>query len=221
MRPVRHRCSGCTSKVRCCRPPHAVRTRWSISWPRPHATRRARRPEHGVRLVTVAPELPGARALVAQLAFGGVAVALGHSDADADDFLAGFDAGAVMCTHLFNAMPTVPPSRSGPRRRRARDTRSQWPGGRVDLRRPPRRPGGGGHGVARAAPGTSGAATSGRHCGTTTNRHARRPGRSPAASSRSMPPSQPRRMAGASVAEATGCVTSRRRGSTRPHRPRA
>jgi N-acetylglucosamine-6-phosphate deacetylase len=60
--------------------------------------------EHGVRLVTLAPELPGARELIAQLAGAGVVVALGHSDATAEEFTAGFDAGASMCTHLFNAM---------------------------------------------------------------------------------------------------------------------
>lgn len=61
-------------------------------------------PAHGVRLVTVAPELPGATELIAQLASAGVVVSLGHSDATADEFMAGFDAGATMCTHLFNAM---------------------------------------------------------------------------------------------------------------------
>jgi N-acetylglucosamine-6-phosphate deacetylase len=61
-------------------------------------------PACSVRLVTVAPELPGARELIAQLAGSGVAVSLGHSMATADEFVAGFDAGATMCTHLFNAM---------------------------------------------------------------------------------------------------------------------
>lgn len=61
-------------------------------------------PAHGVRLVTVAPELPGATELIAQLASAGVVVSLGHSDATAEEFMAGFDAGATMCTHLFNAM---------------------------------------------------------------------------------------------------------------------
>lgn len=61
-------------------------------------------PSDGVRLVTIAPELPGALALIAQLAGDGVVVSLGHSNATADEFTAGFDAGASMCTHLFNAM---------------------------------------------------------------------------------------------------------------------
>ena len=61
-------------------------------------------PRHGVRLVTLAPELPGALALIAQLVGDGVVVSLGHSWATADQFTAGFDAGASMCTHLFNAM---------------------------------------------------------------------------------------------------------------------
>lgn len=61
-------------------------------------------PALGVRVVTVAPELPGALELIAQLAGAGVVVSLGHSTATAGEFLAGFDAGATMCTHLFNAM---------------------------------------------------------------------------------------------------------------------
>ena len=62
------------------------------------------RPEHGVRLVTVAPELPGARALVAQLAVRRCRRGARPLRRRRRDFLAGFDAGAVMCTHLFNAM---------------------------------------------------------------------------------------------------------------------
>ena len=41
-------------------------------------------------------------------------VALGHSDATGGDFTAGFDAGATMCTHLFNAMRPVHHREPGP-----------------------------------------------------------------------------------------------------------
>jgi N-acetylglucosamine-6-phosphate deacetylase len=47
-------------------------------------------PAEGVRLVTLAPELPWARQAIAELARRGV-----------------FDAGARYATHLFNAMPTL------------------------------------------------------------------------------------------------------------------
>lgn len=61
-------------------------------------------PSHGVRLVTIAPELPGARELIAQLAGVGVVVSLGHTLASVSEFVDGVDAGATMCTHLFNGM---------------------------------------------------------------------------------------------------------------------
>ena len=61
--------------------------------------------EHpAVRLVTVAPELPGAIALIERLAARGIAVALGHSGASAEIARAAFDAGARLVTHVFNAM---------------------------------------------------------------------------------------------------------------------
>jgi N-acetylglucosamine-6-phosphate deacetylase len=60
-----------------------------------------------VRLVTLAPELPGARAVIATLAARGAVVSAGHSLATYDEAAAGFDAGARYATHLFNAMPTL------------------------------------------------------------------------------------------------------------------
>lgn len=59
---------------------------------------------HGVALVTLAPELPGALEVIAELVDRGVVVSLGHSNASVDESMAGFDAGAQMGTHLFNAM---------------------------------------------------------------------------------------------------------------------
>lgn len=61
-------------------------------------------PEHGVRLVTLAPELSGARAAIAELVDRGVRVSLGHTAASAAEARDGFGAGATMGTHLFNAM---------------------------------------------------------------------------------------------------------------------
>jgi N-acetylglucosamine-6-phosphate deacetylase len=57
-----------------------------------------------VRCVTVAPELPGALALVRALAARGVRVSLGHSAASYDEAVRGLEAGATGITHCFNAM---------------------------------------------------------------------------------------------------------------------
>jgi N-acetylglucosamine-6-phosphate deacetylase len=62
-------------------------------------------PESGVRLVTLAPELPGALDVVEALAGRGVIVSAGHSMATYDEAIAGFNAGIRYGTHLFNAMP--------------------------------------------------------------------------------------------------------------------
>jgi N-acetylglucosamine-6-phosphate deacetylase len=57
-----------------------------------------------VRLVTLAPELPGAEALVEKLLRREIAVSCGHSDATAEEANAAFDLGVRSVTHLFNAM---------------------------------------------------------------------------------------------------------------------
>jgi N-acetylglucosamine-6-phosphate deacetylase len=61
-------------------------------------------PEAGVRMVTLAPELPGALDLVGELSERGVVVAAGHTDADAATGRAAVDAGVRYATHLLNAM---------------------------------------------------------------------------------------------------------------------
>src|SRR5580765_8246848 len=57
-----------------------------------------------VRLMTLAPELPGASGLIVRLLDRGVTVSLGHSDATAEQAEAAFDLGVRTVTHLFNAM---------------------------------------------------------------------------------------------------------------------
>ncbi|HEX4521122.1 MAG TPA: N-acetylglucosamine-6-phosphate deacetylase [Gaiellaceae bacterium] len=57
-----------------------------------------------VRLMTLAPELPGALPLIEHLLGRGIVVSLGHSDATADQANAAFDLGVRTVTHLFNAM---------------------------------------------------------------------------------------------------------------------
>ncbi len=57
-----------------------------------------------IRLMTIAPELPGALELIAHAAALGVRVSLGHSDATAVQARSGIAAGARSATHTFNAM---------------------------------------------------------------------------------------------------------------------
>ena len=57
-----------------------------------------------VRLVTLAPELPGAEEVIPYLARRGVVVSMGHTDATYEQAARGVDLGATLVTHLFNAM---------------------------------------------------------------------------------------------------------------------
>ncbi len=57
-----------------------------------------------IRLVTVAPELPGAPEMIEHAAHLGVRVSLGHTNATAAEARAGIAAGARSATHTFNAM---------------------------------------------------------------------------------------------------------------------
>jgi N-acetylglucosamine-6-phosphate deacetylase len=57
-----------------------------------------------VRLVTLAPELPGAGRIVEKLLRREIAVSCGHSDATAEEANTAFDQGVRSVTHLFNAM---------------------------------------------------------------------------------------------------------------------
>jgi len=57
-----------------------------------------------VRMMTIAPELPGALEVIAEAARRKVCVSIGHSDAVAEAARAGVRAGARHATHTFNAM---------------------------------------------------------------------------------------------------------------------
>jgi len=61
--------------------------------------------DRGIRMVTLAPELPGALGVIEALCSRGVLVSAGHSIATYEQSLEGFDAGIRYGTHLFNAMP--------------------------------------------------------------------------------------------------------------------
>src|SRR5580658_6299697 len=57
-----------------------------------------------VRMMTIAPELPGALEVIAEAAQRKICVSIGHSDAELEAARAGVLAGARHATHTFNAM---------------------------------------------------------------------------------------------------------------------
>lgn len=59
-----------------------------------------------VRLVTVAPEVPGALDFIREVS-PVCTVSLGHTEADYDTAMAAYAAGARHATHLFNGMPAL------------------------------------------------------------------------------------------------------------------
>lgn len=60
--------------------------------------------EGAIRMVTLAPELPGALEAIDYLVSQGIVVALGHTDANATQARAGFDHGATVVTHFYSGM---------------------------------------------------------------------------------------------------------------------
>jgi N-acetylglucosamine-6-phosphate deacetylase len=57
-----------------------------------------------VRMMTIAPEIPGAMEVIAEAARRGVCVSIGHSDADMPVARKAVASGARHATHTFNAM---------------------------------------------------------------------------------------------------------------------
>ena len=57
-----------------------------------------------IKVITIAPELEGAREVICEAARRGVCVSMGHSDADVFAARAGIAAGVRHATHTFNAM---------------------------------------------------------------------------------------------------------------------
>lgn len=62
-----------------------------------------------IRLVTLAPERPGALAMIEQLSDAGLLVAIGHHQADDNTIDAAIRAGARLCTHLGNGSHAMLP----------------------------------------------------------------------------------------------------------------
>ena len=65
------------------------------------------------RLITLAPELPGALAAIERLQRAGIVVAAGHTGADFEQGRKAIAAGVRFATHIYNAMPPVHHRRPG------------------------------------------------------------------------------------------------------------
>lgn len=76
-----------------------------------------------IRMVTLAPELPGADAAIRRFIDAGVVVALGHTDATYEQARHAIALGATVGTHLFNAMPPLHHREPGPALALLRDPR--------------------------------------------------------------------------------------------------
>jgi N-acetylglucosamine-6-phosphate deacetylase len=67
-----------------------------------------------IRMVTLAPELPGADDAIRRFLDADVVVAVGHTDATYEQTQRAVAAGATVGTHLFNAMPPLHHREPGP-----------------------------------------------------------------------------------------------------------
>jgi N-acetylglucosamine-6-phosphate deacetylase len=67
-----------------------------------------------IRMVTLAPELPGGEWAIQRFLDAGVVVAVGHTDATYEQTKQAVDLGATIGTHLFNAMPPLDHREPGP-----------------------------------------------------------------------------------------------------------
>jgi N-acetylglucosamine-6-phosphate deacetylase len=67
-----------------------------------------------IRMVTLAPELPGSDEAIRRFLAAGVVVAVGHTDATYEQTQRAVALGATIGTHLFNAMPPLHHREPGP-----------------------------------------------------------------------------------------------------------
>jgi len=70
--------------------------------------------EGAIRMVTLAPELPGAMEAIDYLVSQGLVVAIGHTDCDSEQARQAVAHGASVVTHAFNAMPSIHHREPGP-----------------------------------------------------------------------------------------------------------
>ncbi|MDD6204602.1 MAG: N-acetylglucosamine-6-phosphate deacetylase [Firmicutes bacterium] len=66
-----------------------------------------------VRMITVAPELPGSMEFIKEVASECV-VSIGHTDCDYETAISAIDNGAKSLTHIYNAMPPLQHRNPGP-----------------------------------------------------------------------------------------------------------
>ncbi len=89
-----------------------------VSWlrlPDPGETERVLELAGGLlRIVTLAPELPGAAAMIERLRAAGVTVSIGHTDATYEQARAAIPLGITHATHCFNAMRPLLHREPGP-----------------------------------------------------------------------------------------------------------
>lgn len=71
------------------------------------------KPENGIRLVTLAPEIPGALDIISLLNARRIVVSAGHSMATREQFKEGVAAGIACGTHVFNAMRVLDHRQAG------------------------------------------------------------------------------------------------------------
>ncbi len=67
-----------------------------------------------LRMMTIAPELPGNIQIIQRLVDSGIVASFGHSNATYEQTLDGLSAGISHVTHLFNAMPPLHHRSPGP-----------------------------------------------------------------------------------------------------------
>jgi len=60
-----------------------------------------------LKMMTIAPEIPGAIDIIKKLKKNKVVAAIGHTNATYEEALKGFDAGITHATHMFNAMSAL------------------------------------------------------------------------------------------------------------------
>ncbi|HAE84746.1 MAG TPA: N-acetylglucosamine-6-phosphate deacetylase [Ktedonobacter sp.] len=70
--------------------------------------------EGHLRLITLAPELPGASAMIRRLVEAGVTVSMGHTDATYEQAREAIHIGVTHATHCFNAMRSIHHHSPGP-----------------------------------------------------------------------------------------------------------
>lgn len=67
----------------------------------------------GIKILTIAPELKGSLKFIAEARDKGVIIGIGHSLATFEEAYKAFDAGAVLATHILNAMNGIQARESG------------------------------------------------------------------------------------------------------------